>query len=83
MEAPEQEEVAGGSAPDRAISVLSAVLFTTPVEISTHPVMLNTVCGHAVKGQDPLQRVEETAEDRERNHVKTVTIRKKTCRLRK
>lgn len=83
MEALEQEQVPGGSAPDRAISLLSAVLFTTPVEISTHSVMLNTVCGHAVEGQDPLQRVEETAEDRETNRVKTVTIKKKICHLRK
>lgn len=37
----EQEIVAGRSAPDRAISLLSAALFTTPVEISTPSVMLN------------------------------------------
>lgn len=43
MEALEQEQVAGGSGPDRAISLLSAALSTTPVEISTHSVMLNTV----------------------------------------
>lgn len=26
-----------------------------------------------MKGQDSLQRVEETAEDRETNHIKTIT----------
>lgn len=86
MEELGQEQVAGGSALDRAISLLSEVFFTTPVEISTHSVMLNTdltlLCGHAVKGQDPLQSEEESrerAEDRERNHIKT--IRQKLCHL--
>lgn len=77
-----QEQVAVGAAPDRANSLLSAALSTTPVESSTPSVILNAESTVSVdmlwRGKILCcgkMRVEKAAENRGKKTVKTIIAR--------